>query len=139
MYIFLFCSVCVCVWRCYSYRWCISVDKVMKELEVSKCTHFKLHLQYFDTAAVSSMLLKTKKDTFLLHFFSLHKIVFQKQTKKGVWTVFSSFARLKMKPLFPLFHMPLFHMFHTLKWYIEGRNGKKTAMQWNFNQRLLLL
>lgn len=68
--------------------------------------------------------------------------VFQKQNHKnrrGICAGFSSFASLKMKPLFPLFHMPLLHIFHTLEWYIEGRNGKKTAMQWNFNQRLLLL
>lgn len=72
-------------------------------------------------------------------FCFLYWLFFKNRGIKKICAVVFSFASLKMKPLFPLFHMPLFHMFHTLEWYIDGRNGKKTAMQWNFNQRLLLL
>lgn len=75
------------------------------------------------------------------HLSCLCTRLFSKNTHKKTGSALTSpsFTSLKMKPLSPLFHMPLFHMFHTLEWYIEGRNGKKTAMQWNFNQRLLLL
>ena len=61
---------------------------------------------------------RKKHNILLSSLFSLHDIGFVKRKRKEACS-FPLIPNLGIKPpSSPVFHMPLFHMFHTLEWYI---------------------